>query len=92
MIMIAERQIETKKYHLESLSFAECVYTMLEDAATQGFEDIIRWEADGRSFKVYNIKDFEKYVQPIYLNQSKLRSFQRKVWKRKLEDRHLLND
>ena len=77
-MMITERQIQMK-HHLESLSFAECVYAMLEDAETQGFEDIIRWESDGRSFKVYNVKEFEKHVQPLYLNQSKLRSFQRKV-------------
>ena len=77
-MMITDRKIQMKR-QLESLCFAECVYTMLEDAAVQGFEDIIRWEADGRSFKVYNINDFEKYVQPVYLNQSKLRSFQRKV-------------
>lgn len=79
IMMITERQILPMKHHLDSLSFAECVYTMLEDAATQGFEDIIRWEADGRSFKVYNVKEFEKHVQPVYLNQSKLRSFQRKL-------------
>ena len=77
-MMLTDRKIQVKR-RLESMSFAECVYTMLEDAAAQGFEDIIRWEADGRSFKVYNVNDFEKHVQPVYLNQSKLRSFQRKV-------------
>lgn len=61
------------------MSFVERVYTMLEDAPTKGFDDIIRWESDGRSFKVHKVKEFEAKVQPIYLKQTRIRSFQRKV-------------
>jgi hypothetical protein len=61
------------------MGFIERVYTMLEDAEREGFEDVVRWEADGRCFKVHNIKEFEDHIQPMYLHQSKLRSFQRKV-------------
>lgn len=52
---------------------------MLEDSASEGFDNIIGWESDGKSFKVYMVKEFEEKIQPLYLNQTKLRSFQRKV-------------
>lgn len=63
------------------ISFVEKVYDMLDAAEREGFQDIVRWEADGSSFKVYKTKDFETKLQPAYFNQTKLRSFQRKVSK-----------
>lgn len=67
------------KKEVLKLSFVERVYTMLGDAETENFEDIIRWEPNGESFKVHKKKAFEESIQPLYLNQTKLRSFQRKV-------------
>lgn len=61
------------------MGFVERVYTMLEDAKAESFEDIVGWEPDGKSFKVHKTTEFEETIQPMYLNQSKLRSFQRKV-------------
>lgn len=77
MVPTARKRVETTD--LTSMSFVERVYTMLEEASSKGFEDIVRWEEDGQSFKVYKGKEFEEFIQPVYLNQSKVRSFQRKV-------------
>jgi HSF-type DNA-binding len=59
--------------------FVEKVYDMLEAAEREGFEEIVRWGEDGKSFKVHKTGDFETKIQPIYFNQTRLRSFQRKV-------------
>ena len=64
---------------MKSMTFVERVFTMLEDAERENFDDIVRWEPGGKSFKVYQTKAFEEKIQPRYLNQSKIRSFQRKV-------------
>ena len=61
------------------VSFVGKVYDMLETAEREGFQDIVRWGEDGTSFKVHKTKEFEASVQPRYFNQTKLRSFQRKV-------------
>jgi hypothetical protein len=65
--------------HVMEMSFVGRVYTMLEDAKAKGFDDVIRWEPDGTSFKVHKVKEFESKVQPNYLKQTRMRSFQRKV-------------
>jgi hypothetical protein len=59
--------------------FVEKVYDMLETAEREGFDEIVRWEEDGKSLKVHKSEEFEKKIQPKYFNQTKLRSFQRKV-------------
>lgn len=67
---------------VKSMNFVERVFTMLEETESKGFDHIVRWEPDGKSFKVYQTKAFEDHIQPCYLNQSKVRSFQRKVSKK----------
>lgn len=62
-----------------TMGFVERLFTMLENAEEKGFADVIRWEVDGKHFKVHKIKEFEEVVQPMYFSQSKLRYFQRKV-------------
>eukprot|EP00934_Nitzschia_sp_Nitz4_P003304 Nitzschia sp. Nitz4//scaffold118_size93875//35256//37041//NITZ4_004785-RA/size93875-augustus-gene-0.95-mRNA-1//-1//CDS//3329533715//3294//frame0 len=64
---------------VKPMKFAERIYTMLEDAEHENFETVIRWEPDGKSFKVHDTRVFEEEIQPRYLNQTKLRSFQRKL-------------
>ena len=59
------------------MTFVERLYTMLQDATVKGFDDIVRWEADGLSFKVHKVKEFEEKVQPTYLRQTRIRSLQR---------------
>lgn len=60
-------------------SFIEQLLCMLDDAEIQDFEDIIGWLPEGIAFKVLIIKDFEELILPHYLNQTKMRSFQRQV-------------
>lgn len=59
------------------MTFIEKVLKILDDAPVRGFEQIICWEPNGLSFKVHNIKAFEVKILPEYLQQTKLRSFQR---------------
>jgi hypothetical protein len=70
---------QLKRKNIMLVRFVGRVYTMLEDATAKGFDDIIRWEPDGQSFKVHKVKEFEAKVQPTYLNQTRIRSFQRNV-------------
>jgi hypothetical protein len=66
-------------------SFIEQLLCMLDDAEIQHFENIIGWLPEGSwlpegiAFKVFIIKDFEELILPRYLNQTKMRSFQRQV-------------
>jgi len=69
----------SKQPTMKGNEFVERVYDMLEDAEREGFHETVRWVQDGKSFKVYNTCDFETKIQPQYFNQTKLRSFQRKV-------------
>ena len=43
------------------------------------YEEIISWQPTGRSFIIYNPKEFVKSVMPKYFRQTKLRSFQRQL-------------
>lgn len=61
------------------MGFVERLYSMLEDAEEEDFQDVVRWEADGKSFKVYKIPEFEENIIGMYFSLTKMRSFQRKV-------------
>jgi hypothetical protein len=50
---------------------------MLELATDEGFEGIVSWLPDGKSFKVYDAKSFVLKVMPEFFHQSKYKSFQR---------------
>eukprot|EP00934_Nitzschia_sp_Nitz4_P003861 Nitzschia sp. Nitz4//scaffold118_size93875//43199//44649//NITZ4_004787-RA/size93875-augustus-gene-0.84-mRNA-1//1//CDS//3329533721//3851//frame0 len=62
-------------------TFIDKLILILKDAENKDFENIISWEPDGKSFKVHKIKDFETKILPSYLQQTKLRSFQRQLIK-----------
>lgn len=61
----------------DKVTFIEKVLKILDDAPKRGFEEIVCWEPTGLSFKVHKIKEFEQNILPEYLQQTKLRSFQR---------------
>lgn len=58
-------------------SFIEQVLRILDDAQLYNFEHIVSWQPDATSFKVHRILDFEIHILPQYLEQTKVRSFQR---------------
>lgn len=60
-----------------SSSFIDQVLRILNDAQLYNFEHIVSWQPDGLSFKVHKIHDFETQILPRYLEQTKVRSFQR---------------
>ena len=53
------------------------LHKMLELAGAEGFEGIVSWLPDGKSFKVYDAKSFVLKVLPAFFQQSKYKSFQR---------------
>ena len=65
---------------VSSPQFPQKLHRMLDAATDGGFEDIVRWELDGRAFKVYKVQEFVDRVLPMYFNkQSKYKSFQRQL-------------
>jgi hypothetical protein len=62
-----------------STSFPSKLYQMLEDAETKGFEDLVSWQPDGKSFKAQKVEGFVKDVLPLYFGQIKYKSFQRQL-------------
>ena len=58
-------------------TFIEKVRSILDDAKSENFEHVIKWDPDGLTFKIHNIPSFEQHILPRYLQQTKLRSFQR---------------
>jgi len=53
------------------------LHQMLQESKSQGHENIISWDSDGKSFKVHQPDEFVVEVMPKYFNQTKFRSFQR---------------
>ena len=58
-------------------TFMEQVLRILDDAQKYNFEHIVSWQPDNNSFKVHRIHDFETKILPSYLDQTRVRSFQR---------------
>lgn len=62
------------------------VYAMLEDAEAKGFEAIVSWQPQGKSFKIHCPEIFESSIMPKYFAQGKFKSFQRQLniygWKK----------
>ena len=54
---------------------------MLIDVANESREDIISWQPDGLSFKIFKPKELEELILPRYFKHGKYRSFQRQVSK-----------
>ncbi|CAJ1940767.1 unnamed protein product [Cylindrotheca closterium] len=59
--------------------FTVKLHKLLEDAETQGFQDIIAWNRDGRSFTIYKPVVFAETIMRKYFRQSKYKSFQRQM-------------
>jgi len=53
--------------------------TLLRFMVTNGMEHIVGWLPHGRSFAIFNPKEFEKVVMGRFFNQSKLASFTRQL-------------
>jgi hypothetical protein len=63
-----------------NLTFPFVLYTLLEDASTLGFEDIVSWLPAGNGLKVHNTKDFEERIMGKYFqNQTRYKSFLRQL-------------
>jgi len=62
------------------------MYSLLEDADTFGFANIISWQPGGKSFKLHKLEVFETTIMQSYFTQTKLKSFQRQLniygWKK----------
>ena len=55
------------------------LHKVLEDASAHGFDDIICWMPDGRSFKVLDNKRFANTVLPKYFSTNRKKSFVRQL-------------
>jgi hypothetical protein len=62
-----------------SSQFPYKLHKMLDAAATNAFDDVVRWELDGRAFKVYKNQEFVDRVLPIFFKQTRYKSFQRQL-------------
>ncbi|KAG7363709.1 HSF-type DNA-binding protein [Nitzschia inconspicua] len=60
--------------------FAIRVHRMLTAVSELGMEDIVSWNPDGRTFRVHQPREFERWILPNYFsNQTQYRSFQRQL-------------
>mmetsp|Transcript_22155 Transcript_22155/g.50714 ORF Transcript_22155/g.50714 Transcript_22155/m.50714 type:complete len:124 (-) Transcript_22155:321-692(-) len=62
-----------------TVQFPEKMYTMLEQAAQLGMEDIVSWNASGCAFGIHNLERFVEIIMPKHFKQSKWTSFQRQL-------------
>ncbi len=54
------------------------LHDMLNDAEAKGFDHIVSWQIDGRSFKVHDKDQFSSGILPRYFQgQTRYKSFQR---------------
>jgi HSF-type DNA-binding len=65
---------------LNTNRFPEILHRLLEESEIHQHQDIIAWQEDGRSFRIYDADRFVQEVMPKYFKkQTKLRSFQRQL-------------
>jgi len=55
------------------------LHEMLEMASEEGFDEIVSWLPDGKSFKVHKPAAFVEIVMAKFFQQSKYKSFQRQL-------------
>ena len=55
------------------------LHGLLEAAATNGYEDIVSWLPNGKSFRVHKPQEFAKHIMTRVFNQSQYKSFQRQL-------------
>ena len=64
----------------KNLPFPTKLYHLLEDAETEGHEDVVSWILNGKAFRIHKPKTFCRDIMPIYFRQSKLKSFTRQLY------------
>eukprot|EP00538_Stauroneis_constricta_P005193 CAMPEP_0119546496 /NCGR_PEP_ID=MMETSP1352-20130426/895_1 /TAXON_ID=265584 /ORGANISM="Stauroneis constricta, Strain CCMP1120" /LENGTH=254 /DNA_ID=CAMNT_0007591207 /DNA_START=220 /DNA_END=984 /DNA_ORIENTATION=- len=72
-----QQQHDNKHAANEKLLFPMILFNLLNDAAAEGFEDIVSWNASGRSFKIHDRPRFLADVLPRYLRLKHYKSFVR---------------
>jgi len=71
----ASSHIEWKPEH-----FPHKMYDLLEDVERKGFDDIVSWLPDGKSFKIHSQIGFEQSIMPLYFSgMSSYKSFRRQL-------------
>lgn len=55
------------------------LHRILNDATEKGFDHVIGWCSDGRSFVIHNKERMEKEVMSFYFSTDKFKSFQRSL-------------
>ena len=55
------------------------LHKLLEDAETEGHTNLVSWLANNRSFRVHDLREFEKKIIPRYFRQTKYKSFLRQL-------------
>ena len=65
------------RQHQRTKTFPWKLHEMLELADQEGFESIVSWLPNGRSFKVHNPIVFVEKIMPNFFQQTKYKSFQR---------------
>lgn len=65
------------QHPMKTKTFPWKLHEMLELAEQEGYEKIVSWLPDGRSFKVYTPNEFVQKIMPNFFLQSKYKSFQR---------------
>jgi len=60
--------------------FPHKMYDLLEDVEHKGFDNIVSWCSDGKSFKIHNQIAFEQRIMPLYFSgMSSYKSFRRQL-------------
>lgn len=70
------RNVQTTK---KAAIFSTKLYTMLQGVEEDGHASIITWNADGKSFKMQDLKKFVKDILPNYFPKTPYRSFLRQL-------------
>jgi len=69
-----------KQYAWRVEYFPHRIYDLLEEVEERGFDDILSWCEDGKSFRIYNHKAFEETIMPFYFSgMSSYKSFRRQL-------------
>jgi hypothetical protein len=69
----------TERLNPNAFQFPWKLHDMLDNAAADGFEDVVSWQENGRSFRVHKPPRFVEAVMAIYFKQTKYKSFQRQL-------------
>jgi hypothetical protein len=75
----ADSSVDLESSKDSERAFPWGLYTMLEGAKNEGFEDIVSWDIDGKSFNVHKHDEFVQKIMPLYFDQTKYESFRRQL-------------